>query len=66
MIGFVKAVQPRYHLANGPRDRGEATMAQRDPSSLTSAPANLHCGGTGLSTAAAAAFDSYPKREFWR
>jgi hypothetical protein len=41
-------------------------MAQRDPSSLTSAPANLHCGGTILSTATAAAFGSYPQREVWR
>ncbi len=41
-------------------------MAKRDLSSLTSAPANLHCGGPVLSIATAAPFGSYPKREFWR
>jgi hypothetical protein len=61
---FVKLEQPRYHLDNGLRDRDEATMAQRDPSSPTAAPVILRFGSTVLS--AAIAFGSYPKREFWR
>jgi hypothetical protein len=62
-LGFVKLEQPSYHLANGLRDRGEANMAQHDPSSLTSAPVILHCGGTVLSAAIPPALSSYPKIE---
>jgi hypothetical protein len=65
-LGFVKPEQQRYDLGNDLRDRVKRTMAQRDPSSSTSASVILHYGGTVLPALTAAPFGSYPKRKFWR
>ena len=65
-LAFVKLEQPRYDARITVCAIGEANHGAARPFITYLRPANLHCGGTGLSTAAAAAFDSYPKREFWR
>src|ERR1700674_3575684 len=66
-LGFARLKQPRYDTRTTVSAIGVMqTMAQRDPSSLTSLPVILYYGGTALSAAIAPALGSYPRLKIKR
>jgi hypothetical protein len=66
-LGFAKLQQRRYDTRTTVCAIGvRQTMAERDPSSLTSLPVILHYGATALSAAITLAISSYPKLKIER